>query len=57
MITLARTLYAENGIRALFRGAVPRAVRVAPAAAIMISSYEQFKKILTARKLSLLEES
>lgn len=38
-----KTLYQFNGYKGLFAGAVPRIVKVAPACAIMISSYEYGK--------------
>ncbi|CAD5117888.1 DgyrCDS6633 [Dimorphilus gyrociliatus] len=38
-----RKLYMQQGIRALFTGLVPRVVKIAPACAIMISSYEYGK--------------
>ena len=37
-------------MRGLMKGAVPRATRVAPACAIMISSYELFSRFLLKRK-------
>ncbi|KAF3907664.1 Mitoferrin [Arthrobotrys entomopaga] len=37
-------IYKTEGIRGLFRGCVPRMLKVAPACAIMISSYEIGKK-------------
>ena len=42
--SLLKTLYQSNGYRALFAGAVPRIVKVAPGCAIMISSYEYGKR-------------
>lgn len=38
-----RQLIAEEGYRGFLKGAVPRAFRVAPACAVMISCYEFFK--------------
>jgi len=43
-ITIARELMAEQGVRALFSGLTPRLLKVAPACAIMISSYEGCKE-------------
>jgi len=40
-----RTILSEQGWRGLTKGIVPRAVKVAPACAIMISSYELIKAI------------
>lgn len=42
--SLLKALYQSNGYRALFAGAVPRIVKVAPGCAIMISSYEYGKR-------------
>lgn len=43
-----RTLLVEEGVAGLFRGGVPRTLRVAPACAIMISSYQLSKRYLAA---------
>ena len=48
MATVARQLWLEEGLRAFFLGATPRILRVSPAAAIMISSYEYFKNLFSA---------
>jgi len=42
-LSVARDLVAKQGPRALFAGLVPRLLKVAPACAIMISSYELCK--------------
>jgi len=42
-VALARELVAEQGARSLFAGLAPRLLKVAPACAIMISSYEWCK--------------
>jgi solute carrier family 25 protein 39/40 len=47
---LLRQVAQNEGIRGLMKGAVPRATRVAPACAIMISSYELFSRFLLKRK-------
>ena len=39
-ITIAQELIREQGVRGLFAGIIPRLLKVAPACAIMISSYE-----------------
>jgi len=39
-IAIAKELIAEQGVRGLFAGLIPRLLKVAPACAIMISSYE-----------------
>ena len=47
-------IYQEEGTAGLFRGWVPRMLKVAPACAIMISSYEVGKKMargINERKL------
>ncbi|XP_053569968.1 probable mitochondrial glutathione transporter SLC25A40 [Bombina bombina] len=44
------TIVAENGFRGLFAGLIPRLIKVAPACAIMISTYEYGKSFF--RKLN-----
>ncbi|KAJ8607240.1 hypothetical protein MRB53_040426 [Persea americana] len=44
MWNLMKTIRAEEGVRGLWRGLVPRCLKVSPACAIMISSYELGKK-------------
>lgn len=43
-LTQIKKLYLQNGIKSLFTGLVPRVVKIAPACAIMISSYEYGKR-------------
>ncbi|KAH6929582.1 hypothetical protein HPB50_002790 [Hyalomma asiaticum] len=43
-LTVMRELYQTQGLRSLFAGIVPRVSKVAPACAIMISTYEFGKK-------------
>ena len=43
-ITIAKELIREQGVRGLFAGIIPRLLKVAPACAIMISSYEFCKE-------------
>jgi len=43
---IMRRVWAEEGAWAFFSGITPRLVKVAPACAIMISSYELFKKFI-----------
>lgn len=50
--TLMKTLYQTNGYKALFAGIVPRVIKVAPACAIMISSYEYGKRFFHSYNLS-----
>lgn len=38
-----KEIYTQHGIRGLFAGSVPRLIKVAPACAIMISSFEYGK--------------
>ncbi|XP_074652155.1 mitochondrial glutathione transporter SLC25A40-like [Tubulanus polymorphus] len=42
-VSLMKTIYRQQGITGLFAGTVPRIVKVVPACAIMISSYEYGK--------------
>lgn len=44
MPRLLAHIYKEEGVRGLFRGCTPRVLKVAPACAIMISTYELGKK-------------
>lgn len=53
---ILRKIYRQNGFKGLFSGIVPRVIKVAPACAIMISTYEfgkAFFKQYNASKLSL----
>ncbi|KTW30401.1 uncharacterized protein T551_01684 [Pneumocystis jirovecii RU7] len=45
-------IFSESGLRGLFRGAVPRMLKVSPACSIMISSYE-LGKMFFSRSLNL----
>ena len=45
MLKLVWHIFREEGVRGLFTGWVPRCLKVAPACAIMISSYEMGKKV------------
>jgi solute carrier family 25 protein 39/40 len=42
-----RAIYQSEGLRGLFRGVQARAMKIAPACAIMISSYEGLKALLS----------
>lgn len=46
---LIQGLYRQQGITSLFTGIVPRVIKVAPACAIMISSYEYIKSVFRER--------
>ncbi len=43
-LSTARTIVEGQGIKGLFVGLTPRVLKIAPACAIMISSYEFFKR-------------
>ncbi|KXJ91565.1 mitochondrial carrier domain-containing protein [Microdochium bolleyi] len=45
MVRLLRHIYATEGIAGLWKGWIPRTLKVAPACAIMISSYEVGKRV------------
>jgi len=47
--SIAREIVAESGISGLYAGLVPRVLKVAPACAIMISSYEFCKRFFMQR--------
>jgi len=55
-VTIARELIADQGVRSLFSGLVPRLLKVAPACAIMISSYE-FCKDFFGKKNKILNQT
>jgi len=55
-VTIARELIADQGVRSLFSGLVPRLLKVAPACAIMISSYE-FCKDFFGKKNKILSQT
>ncbi|GAA5870145.1 hypothetical protein JCM8547_006900 [Rhodosporidiobolus lusitaniae] len=48
-LTALRTLYASGGIRSLWRGAVPTALRDAPGAGLFIVFYERGRRLLGVR--------
>lgn len=41
--SVLRTIYSRNGINGMFAGVVPRVIKVAPACAIMVSTFEHGK--------------
>lgn len=50
-VEIIRQIYAQHGIRGLFTGLVPRLIKVAPACAIMIATFE-YSKVAIARLAS-----
>ncbi len=50
---VARQIVAESGVAGLYAGLVPRILKVAPACAIMISSYETAKRFFMRRNQEL----
>jgi len=52
MLEILKAVLREDGVRGLTKGIVPRAFKVAPACAIMISSYELCKSLLHKYKSS-----
>ncbi|GAA6029688.1 hypothetical protein JCM8097_001002 [Rhodosporidiobolus ruineniae] len=49
-LTALRTLYASGGVKSLWRGAVPTALRDAPGAGLFIVFYERVGRFLGARR-------
>lgn len=47
---IIRKIAIRDGIAGFFRGSVPRVVKVAPACAIMISSYEMGKRFFADKR-------
>jgi solute carrier family 25 protein 39/40 len=50
ILPVMRRLVREEGLSALYKGVLPRAVKVAPACAIMISTYEFMKEFFALRQ-------
>lgn len=42
-ITIMKKIFQQNGVSGIFAGVIPRVVKVAPACAIMITSFEYGK--------------
>jgi len=47
---LIKKIYKEEGLKSFAKGSIPRTIRVAPACAIMISSYEYLKSIIIKQR-------
>lgn len=41
---IIRKIYTQNGVKGLFTGLIPRIIKVAPACAIMIATFEHGKR-------------
>ena len=50
-LAVLRNVVRENGVQGLFKGVVPRVARVAPACAIVVSTYELLKAFLNRREI------
>ena len=46
--SIINRIYKQNGVRGLFTGLTPRLVKVAPACAIMIATFEHGKRFFQA---------
>lgn len=44
-------MYQKNGLRAIFSGLVPRVIKIAPACAIMVSTFEYGKTFFQNRNM------
>lgn len=44
-------IYQRNGVRAIFSGLVPRIIKIAPACAIMVSTFEYGKTFFQNRNM------
>lgn len=52
IVASLKQIASSGGVRALFTGVVPRAVRAAPACAIVVASYEAIKTLYGDQALS-----
>lgn len=50
-------MYQRNGTRGIFSGLVPRMIKVAPACAIMVSTFEYGKKFFQKRNMQVYYEN
>ncbi|RZF46190.1 hypothetical protein LSTR_LSTR011544 [Laodelphax striatellus] len=48
-LDVMRTIYTQSGFRGLYTGLIPRVVKVAPACAIMVSTFEYSKSFFESR--------
>lgn len=46
-LSIIKKIYSQSGIRGLFTGLIPRVIKVAPACAIMIATFEHGKRFFT----------
>lgn len=53
---ILKNIMVKDGAAGFFRGVTPRVVKVAPACAIMISSYEMGKRFFADRKTEQLQQ-
>lgn len=51
--SIIRKIYSQSGVRGLFTGLIPRLVKVAPACAIMIATFEQGKRFFHSHNKTL----
>lgn len=50
-IEILQKIFKQNGLRGIFAGVIPRVVKVAPACAIMITSFEYGKAFFFRRNI------
>lgn len=51
-IDILRKIFDQHGLRGIFAGVIPRVVKVAPACAIMITSFEYGKAFFFRRNIT-----
>lgn len=54
--TIIQRIYHQNGLKGLFTGLTPRLVKVAPACAIMIATFEHGKRFFQSYNASKISE-
>ena len=52
VVNVLRNIVTEHGVRGLFAGLIPRCVKVAPACAVMLTSYEMSKSYFSKQNIS-----